>query len=263
MSPQAGLEPITLLRWSPCGSYLLAGHPSGAFRIWETRSWWSVRWAAAGGGAKAGGRRGSGGGGGGPLVDAFWSPDGRTLLLAHANAAQLLSLHFTASPPSLQAQLLPVQLPELVGPANGGGVARGAGPLVAGAAWDARGQRLALALGDSHPAAGCVALYDTALDPILTARFIGFASVQPLHPEGTAGSGCTGSSGSGSGGVRAGAEIWPEGEGREGGPAARAATAAGTGGGMSLAFHPAFDQGALLAVRQGQRVAAIPMYFAS
>lgn len=47
-------------------------------------------------------------------MGASWSPDSRTLLLAYASAPhQLVSLHFTAEPPSLQAQLLPVLLPEI------------------------------------------------------------------------------------------------------------------------------------------------------
>jgi hypothetical protein len=51
MGLQAGTEPVSLLSWSPCGSYLLAGHPSGSFRVWQTHSWWSLKWSAAEGGS--------------------------------------------------------------------------------------------------------------------------------------------------------------------------------------------------------------------
>lgn len=27
-----------MLRWSPCGAYLLAAHPAGDFRIWQTQA---------------------------------------------------------------------------------------------------------------------------------------------------------------------------------------------------------------------------------
>ena len=50
------------------------------------------------------------------LLDAAWSPDGRVLLLAFEGARQLAALHFTAEPPNLTAQLLPVQLPGLEAP---------------------------------------------------------------------------------------------------------------------------------------------------
>ena len=66
---------MALLRWSPCGSYLLAGGAGGGFRIWQTQTWWSAAWTAAEGGA-------------GRLVDACWGPDSRTLLLAYDASPQ-------------------------------------------------------------------------------------------------------------------------------------------------------------------------------
>lgn len=142
-------------------------------------------------------------------------------------------------------------------------------------AWDARAARLAVALGGGHPAAGCVALFDTRCDPIVSARFVGFLRLGPL----------AGGGGSGEGGSRAAAalegweEIQPEevaeAAGAVGGarPAAAAAAPAaqrGSGGAAhseagqapQLAFLPRFAQGAVLAVRRGSRVAAVPMYFA-
>ncbi|PSC76031.1 transducin WD40 repeat [Micractinium conductrix] len=259
----AGPEPVTLLRWSPCGCYLLAAHPGGEFEIWETQSWWSQRWAAAEGS-------------GGELVEACWAPDSRSLLLAYENSPQLVSLHFTGEPPSLQAQLLPLPLAEL---SATGGAGASRQPLVRAIAWDPRGQRLAVALGGAHPAAGSAALFDTRCDPILTARFIGFLSLAPLP-------GSQPSRGPfAAGGGRAGAaaeagweEIQPEevaeaagavggGAGapaaaRRGGGHPAAGAPAGAENRPQLAFLPGFRQGAVLAARLGDRVAAIPMYYA-
>jgi len=237
--PQAGLEPVSLLRWSPCGSYLLAGRRAGGFRLWETSTWSSERW------------------GDGPadaLVDAVWGRDGRSLLLAQG--ARLSSLHLTADPPTLAAQVLPVALPEL---ARGGGGDRG--PIQA-MAWDRRGQRLAVAValpggGGGGAAAGVVALYDTRSDPILSVRFVGFMRVRPMR---------------GSPGGRNEEEEWEiveaeEAEGGEAGPsaAAGAGEAAAKRGEqrVGLAFMASFGQGAVLAVRQGAFVGAVPMYFSS
>ncbi|PRW58299.1 aladin isoform X1 [Chlorella sorokiniana] len=263
----AGPEPACLLRWSPCGSYLLAAQPGGSFRIWETQTWWSQSWAAAEGGASPSS--------GGRLVEAAWGPDCRSLLLAYEGSPQLVSLHFTGEPPSLQAQLLPLPLAEL----NAGGAAKGStAGLVQAVAWDARAQRLAIALGGSHPAAGCAALYDTRCDPILSARFIGFLRLGPLGGSGSGGA---------AGGSRAAAAVEPDWEEIRPEEVAEAAGAAGSsaaaqrpaGGGsgtgaaatvgasealQALAFLPGFGQGAVLAARCGdQRVAAVPLYFAA
>jgi hypothetical protein len=231
------MEAVSLLRWSPCGSYLLAGSASGGFRLWETATWFSAGWT---GGAP----------GGGALVDAAWAPDGRTLLLAHG--AQLSALHLTGEPPSLAAQALPVALPELSAGGAGGGAA-----VVAAAAWDSRGQRLAVALGGAHPAKGCVALYDTRCDPILSVRFVGYMRVAPVKPaepdweiveaeesEGEQG----GADENGAGGSRA---------------ARRAARKSAETAPVLLAFQPAFAQGAVLSVREGDFVGTVPMYFSS
>ena len=149
----AFLDSVVLLRWSPCGSYLFVGHASGAFKIWETDTWWSEHWSPSSATA-------------GRLIDACWSPDARSVFIAHANSFSLSSLHFTAKPPSLSAQILPLLLPEL--DCNGTVLER--------VAWDPRGQRLALALsrGCQHPAAGHTALYDIRSDPVPVARFIGY-----------------------------------------------------------------------------------------
>lgn len=205
---------ITVLKWSPCGSYLLVGYGSGAFRLWQTATWWSVAWSSSFRTSSDGGGGGGGGDGmkkkndnnnnnnkistttssSGALVDACWSPDGKSVLLAHASVPTLASLHLTGEPPSLSAQVLPVLLPELslqnfpppssplsrVGDEDGekeGIAVEGANTsLLTSMSWDPKGQRLALSIGhhSGHPASGCIALYDTRCSPILTARFVGF-----------------------------------------------------------------------------------------
>lgn len=256
---------ITVLKWSPCGSYLLVGYGSGAFRLWQTATWWSVAWSSSCSSGGKGGNDARRRNGkkkidinnsynvttcSGALVDAYWSPDGRSILLAHASVPTLASLHLTGEPPSLSAQILPVLLPELSlqnfpplsspvgreevkeGEEEGEGIPPPPPPptlgvertgtdddksLITSMSWDPRGQRLALSIGhhSGHPAAGCVALYDTRCIPILTARFVGFMRV---------------------GG---------EGEGVCG-----------------LEFKPGcVSQGALLAAREGKVVTVIPMFF--
>ena len=264
---------ITVLKWSPCGSYLLVGYGSGAFRLWQTATWWSVAWSSSFSSSNGSGNGSSGGNGaddgrkrkrkkkidinnnvnaatsGGALVDAYWSPDGRSILLAHGSVPTLASLHLTGEPPSLSAQILPVLLPELSlqnfpplssplgreeeeeGEEDKGEVIppppiaiEGTNSntaddksLITSMSWDPRGQRLALSIGhhSGHPASGCVALYDTRCSPILTARFVGFMRV-----------------------------------------------GGGEGGGCKLEFKPGcVSQGALLAAREGTVVNVIPMFF--
>ncbi|KAK9820140.1 hypothetical protein WJX72_006556 [[Myrmecia] bisecta] len=208
---RAGLERVSLLRWSPNGSYLLAGSPNGSFRLWETLSWSSKSWR--GGGAHS-------------LVDACWSPDGRRLLLAFDKANQIAELQFTAPAPALNAQLLPLQLPGLTGD-------KGEAANVLAMAWDpAHGERLAVAVGPRHPAAGTVALYAVSQGPVLSPRLIGFIRGPPLDGK---------DAGQGKG------------------------TAAGQGEGdvppVAMAFCPSFPRGSLLAVRRGARqINLYPLY---
>jgi hypothetical protein len=106
------------------------------------------------------------------------------------------------------AQLMPVSLPDMSvrqqqqqrsGAGNGGGVTHLAGQVVdvdeSGAAgvdagdrgvgavehwaWDATGERLAVLLREPHPAAGCVAVYATSVDPVVHARLLGYARPPP------------------------------------------------------------------------------------
>lgn len=137
-------------------------------------------------------------------------------------------------------------------------------------AWDARAQRLAIALGGSHPAAGCVALYDTRCDPILSARFIGFLRLGPLGAAGASRAAPVAEpdweeirpeevvEATGAAGISAAAQRKTPSSGNGG------VAGSGSGAPQSLAFLPGFGQGAVLAARCGdQRIAAVPLYFAA
>lgn len=222
-----------MLRWSPCGSYLAAGGRGGSFRIWETSSWRSAKWAIASSGSASCG----------DLVGAEWAPDGRALLLAHPK--QVTALHLTAEAPALTAQVLPVTLAEL-----GGGKG---GFEIGSVAWDPRGQRLAVGLNSKGPGS-LVAIYDARCDPILTARFIGFARVGPLGGVDRAGNDRD----------EAEWEIVGEEEGEIGGTSAAVSELLEekeTSERAVLAFMPGFAQGAVLSVRRGDFVGTVPMYF--
>ncbi|KAH7618073.1 hypothetical protein Ndes2526B_g06975 [Nannochloris sp. 'desiccata'] len=255
-SIRAGLEHVNILRWSPCGCYLLAGGKAGSFRVWETVNWKSAKWALGGGSTLRAGNSSSGGElVGGELVGAEWSPDGRTLLLAHSH--QVAALHLTAEVPALTAQVLPVSLAELTTASSS--------PKVQSVAWDPRGQRLAIALECSkreeqgtHPqsssameaVSSIVAIYDARCDPILTARFIGYARVAPFGAS------------SGAGGDADWEMVEPLEEEEEG--AARVVLTAkdfSKSERVAMAFMPSFTQGAVLSVKKGGFIGTLPMYF--
>ena len=253
----AGVEHVTMLRWSPCGCYLFAGGRTGSFRIWETVNWKSAKWALGGGGSTLGSTsRGSGisSSRSGDLVGAEWSPDGRTLLLAHSH--QVSALHLTAEVPALTAQVLPVPLAELTSSSSDSG---GNGiPSVQSVAWDPRGQRLAIALEfkkkegketQTQSTSSCiVALYDARCDPILTARFIGYARVVPMNQ--------SASRGDPDWEIVEREEEVQEEEEQQGG-----AVAASSSEKVSMVFMPSFEQGAVLSVRKGGFIGTLPMYF--
>lgn len=125
-------------------------------------------------------------------------------------------------------------------------------------AWDARAQRLAVAVGGSHPAAGCVALYDTRCDPILSARFVGFMRLGPLAARGASRGVCE----PGWEAIER-EEVGEAARTSGGGATARRSSGATAGDSAQLAFMPGFPQGAVLAARLGDHVAAVPLYFAA
>ena len=106
----------------------------------------------------------------GALAGAAWAPDSRTLLVAAAGAPQLAALCLTRPAPALDAQLLPLPLPPPPPRDPAGDAAAGAAVAlrVAGFAWDAAAQRLAVAAR-----CGRVAVYATVQRPVLAARLLG------------------------------------------------------------------------------------------
>ena len=96
-------------------------------------------------------------------------------------------------------------------------------------AWDAHGERLAVAIsGGTDADSASAVLYSTAIQPMLTARYIGRVA-------------CS-AAGSGEG------QQSPEDVSRDGHR-------------VALAFQPGYQGGSLLAMRCGDTVKAVPMYF--
>ncbi|KAJ4807299.1 Transducin/WD40 repeat-like superfamily protein [Rhynchospora pubera] len=142
---------ISLLRWSPTGDYLFTANMDGTFYIWETSTWTSEPWSSTSG----------------HVTGAEWDPEGHFILIAFSNSTTLGSIHFTSRPPSLDAHLLPVDLPELSFLIGSRGIEK--------MAWDSSGERLALSYkyGDDKYT-GLIAVYDVRRAPIVSVSLIGF-----------------------------------------------------------------------------------------
>ncbi|KAG2614698.1 aladin-like isoform X2 [Panicum virgatum] len=146
-----GLSNISLLRWSTSGDYLLAAKFDGTFHFWETNTWTSEPWSSSNG----------------YVSGANWDPEGRVALVSFSNSTTLGSIHFSSKPPSLDAHLLPVELPEISSLI----VSRGIEKL----AWDASGERLALSFKDGNEMyRGLVAVYDVRRSPLVSVSLVGF-----------------------------------------------------------------------------------------
>ncbi|KAG2482598.1 hypothetical protein HYH03_018482 [Edaphochlamys debaryana] len=190
----AGPAAFDLVRWSPCGNYVFAaGTGARHFYIFETQRWRWARWETAAGPAgpagaeinlgPAGPASSSAGSTHSSVVAAAWAPaaPGRNpVLLAclgpRGPGGGLVALHLVEGAPGLGAQLLPVALPELgaaVRPAPGAASPPGP-PRVVDLAWEAAGERLAVLL-QPQQGAPLVALYATCVDPLVSARLLGFA----------------------------------------------------------------------------------------
>ncbi|KAF3327214.1 aladin [Carex littledalei] len=136
---------ISLLKWSPTGDYLFTANLDGTFYLWETNTWTSEPWSSTSG----------------HVTGAEWDPEGRFILISFSNSTTLGCIHFTSKPPSLDAQLLPVELPELSSLIGSGGIEK--------MAWDSSGERLALSYknGDEKYA-GLIAVYDVRRAPLVS-----------------------------------------------------------------------------------------------
>nr|GMC90250.1 aladin isoform X1 [Ipomoea batatas] len=146
-----GLGGISLLKWSPSGDYFFAAKFDGTFYLWETNTWTSEPWSSTNG----------------FVTGAAWDPDGSKILISFSGSSTLGSIHFATKPPSLDAHLIPVELPEMQSLTGSEGVEK--------MAWDASGERLALSYKDGEEAyKGLIAIYDVRRNPLISASLIGF-----------------------------------------------------------------------------------------
>ncbi|KAJ0043502.1 hypothetical protein Pint_18405 [Pistacia integerrima] len=93
-----GLAGISIIKWSPRGDYFFSAKFDGTFYLWETNTWTSEPWSSISG----------------FVTGATWDPEGHMILLAFFGSSTLGSIHFASKPPSLDAHLLPVDLPEII-----------------------------------------------------------------------------------------------------------------------------------------------------
>ncbi|KAI5671783.1 hypothetical protein M9H77_12147 [Catharanthus roseus] len=146
-----GLGGISLLKWSPSGDYFFASKFDGTFYLWETNTWTSEPWSSTNG----------------FVTGATWDPDGRMILVAFSESSTLGSLHFASKPPSLDAHLVPVELPEIQSLTGSRGIEK--------IAWDSSGERLAVSYKDGDELyKGLIAIYDVKRSPLVSASLIGF-----------------------------------------------------------------------------------------
>ncbi|XWS58859.1 hypothetical protein CRYUN_Cryun08bG0070800 [Craigia yunnanensis] len=146
-----GLGGTSVIKWSPTGDYFFSGKFDGTFYLWETSTWTSEPWSSASG----------------FVTGATWDPDGHMVLLAFSRSSTLGSIHFASKPPSLDAHLLPVDLPEIISLTGSQGIEK--------IAWDASGERLAVSYkGGDDTCKGLIAIYDTRRNPLIYASLIGF-----------------------------------------------------------------------------------------
>ncbi|PRQ55860.1 putative transcription factor WD40-like family [Rosa chinensis] len=155
-----GLAGISILKWSPTGDYFFSAKFDGTFYLWETNTWASESWSSTSGFVKG----------------ASWDPDGRMILLAFSKSSTLGSIHFASKPPSLDAHLLPVELPEITTSTNSQGIEK--------IAWDASGERLAVSFKDCDELyRGLIAIYDVRRTPLISASLIGFIRGPGEYPK--------------------------------------------------------------------------------
>ncbi|XP_051141521.1 aladin [Andrographis paniculata] len=146
-----GLGGISMLMWSPSGDYFFVAKFDGTFYLWETNTWTSEPWSSKNG----------------FVTGATWDPDGRMILLSFSESSTLGSIHFASKPPSLDAHLIPVELPEIKSLTDSHRIEK--------IAWDASGERLAVSYRDGDEIyKGLIAIYDVKRTPLISTSLIGF-----------------------------------------------------------------------------------------
>ncbi|KAK8756282.1 hypothetical protein V5799_001015 [Amblyomma americanum] len=178
---------VSLVRWSPDASHLLAAAPQSLLRVWGTGHWQFDRWSTQQGRCQA----------------ACWSPDGRWLLCSFANRPAVYALSFpdpskqgseestaaTWSPHpdvafgaglpvadlSVVEFSLPLETPNGGSPSGGSssGETVRVGGLVQNMAWDQHGERLAVSFRDHGQ---YIALFRTRTAPTFEMFPMGFVS---------------------------------------------------------------------------------------
>lgn len=155
-----GLGGISMVKWSPSEDYFFAAKFDGTFYLWETNTWTSEQWSSTSG----------------FVTGATWDPDGRMILIAFSESSTLGSIHFASKPPSLDAHLLPIDLPETMSLTGSQGIEK--------IAWDASGERLAVSYkGGDELYRGLIAIYDTRRTPLVSATLVGFIRGPGDHPK--------------------------------------------------------------------------------
>ncbi|PKI34933.1 hypothetical protein CRG98_044639 [Punica granatum] len=140
-----------MLKWSPTGDYFFVAKFDGTFYLWETNTWTSEPWSST---SRF-------------VTGAVWDPDGRMILISFSKSATLASVHFSSKPPSMDALLLPVDLPEISSLAGC--------QCIEKIAWSASGERLAVSFkGGDEVYQGLIAIYDVRRTPVISASLVGF-----------------------------------------------------------------------------------------
>ncbi|GMH45480.1 hypothetical protein BSKO_13437 [Bryopsis sp. KO-2023] len=155
------LERVNLLRWSPCGSYIASASQDGKFYLWEVRNWSMKSWDC---------------GKWGFVVSAEWDPRSRYIVLAFAKVHKLITVHITQDPPALDTSWIGLDMDQLSPTTDNilDGVSKNPG-CIDWMTWNHDGSRMAVALKNPHPAAECIAIFDTTMSGGLNAIFIGYA----------------------------------------------------------------------------------------
>lgn len=156
---------VSLLKWSPDGSRLLAATPSSIFRVWETQKWTCERWSKLEGHCQA----------------ACWSPDGSVLLFTNSGDTAVYFLTFNSSteikPHTIGGSKLAVPVIDVseVLVTSGDEELR-VGGIIHQMVWDKKGERLAISFRDNSE---LIAVFRTKVKPSLEISSCGFVRGLP------------------------------------------------------------------------------------